>query len=259
MVRIKRIIIALLVIVLLIGGGIFWLKTNYVVPVLMYHFVVDSDHYVPNFVSPKNFEKQMAYLARHKFYVMRFDELIQRVNHHQGFPPKSVVITFDDGYVDNYTNAFSVLKKYHFPAIIFMPSDHIGLQGRLSLLQLQEMIASGIDVGSHGRNHLYLPTLSLEKAKDEVFNSKRILEQRLGSPVDYFAYPQGGFNEQIITFVKQAGYKGACTTNRGNNRLNKDIFELKRIRLSDHDNSDFILWLKLSGYYNSLRKNKNSD
>ncbi|MCR4336920.1 MAG: polysaccharide deacetylase family protein, partial [Candidatus Omnitrophica bacterium] len=85
---------------------------------------------------------------------------------------------------------------------------------------------------------------------------KRILEQELGVPIDHFTYPIGGFNREIQEIVKKAGYQSACTTNRGYERSNKDLYALRRIRLSNDNTSDFLLRVKLSGYYNLTRKLK---
>jgi len=116
------------------------------------------------------------------------------------------------------------------------------------------MIEQDIDIGSHTRHHAYLPELSRKEQEDEIKKSKWKLERNLGKRIEYFSYPIGGFSELIKKLVKEAGYKGACATNRGYDRLNKDVFELNRVRFSDNDNRDDILWIKLSGYYNLFRE-----
>jgi peptidoglycan/xylan/chitin deacetylase (PgdA/CDA1 family) len=171
-------------------------------------------------------------------------------------PRKSVVITFDDGYTDNYDHAYKILKKYGYPATIFVPSDLVNNEGYLNWVQMRKMINNGITIGSHTRRHAYLPDLSIEEQWDEIAASKKILETNLGVAVDYFSYPIGGFNDAIKQLVKKAGYKGATATNRGYDRLNKDVFELNRIRFSDKDHRIDYLWMKLSGYYNLFREAK---
>ena len=108
-------------------------------------------------------------------------------------------------------------------------------------------------------SHAYLPGVLPDQQHEEILKSKEFLERKIGRSVDYFSYPVGGFNKQIIEFVQRAGYQAAFTTNRGYNRYNKDVYSLKRIRLSDKDNSDMILWFKLSGFYNFLRAENPSD
>lgn len=243
--------------IVIIGGFLFWLSGHYVVPIMMYHNVDFTEELKSNTVSPQNFERQMAYLKDHRYHVLSFDELVQLTVSSQPLPRKSVVITFDDAYEDNYIYAFEILKKYGYPAIIFSPSDLIGQKGHLNWKQVSEMIKSGITFGSHSRFHTYLPDLSVEKQRDEIIRSKKILEEHLGMAVDYFAYPIGGFSESIKQIVKEAGYKGAAATNRGYDRFNKDVFELNRIRFSDKDDRNDYLWIKLSGYYNLFRATKN--
>lgn len=242
--------------IIILGGFLFWLSGHYVAPIMMYHSVGYTEELKSNTVSPQNFEWQMAYLKDHRYRVLSFDELVRLTVNGEPLPRKSVVITFDDAYEDNYTYAFGILKKYGYPAIIFSPSDLIGQKEYLNWEQVREMAKSGITFGSHTRLHSYLPDLSVEKQREEIIGSKRVLEEHLGAAVDYFAYPIGGFSESIKQIVKEAGYKGAAATNRGYDRFNKDVFELNRIRFSDKDDRNDYLWIKLSGYYNLFRAAK---
>lgn len=248
-----------ILLVILIAGFYALASNCYVVPIMTYHHVTRLDVPQPNTVSPQNFERHMAYLKKHQFHVIRLDTLVNAIQGRRRLPRKSVVITFDDGNEDNYANAFPILKKYQFPATIFVISDLVNADGYLSAQQMKEMSAYGIDIGSHTRGHPYLPELSSEDQRNEIHESKRRLEKELGVPVKYFAYPSGGFTEQIKRFVREAGYEGACTTNRGSDRWNRDVFELKRIRFSDKDNRPDSMWIKLSGFYNLFRKSKNSN
>ena len=249
-------LICLVVFSLSFSGFLLWLSGQYTVPIMMYHSVGYADPSELNTVSPENFARQMAYLKNHGYHVLSLDELVERINSGKPFKHKSVVITFDDGYADNYTYAFNVLQKYQFPAIIFVPTDLVGTKGHLVWDQILEMANNGIDIGSHTRHHAYLPDLTYEHQRDEIFGSKQILEEKLGRPVRHFAYPIGGFSEQIKRLVKDAGYVSACATNRGYDKRNEDPYELNRIRFGNKDVSGFVLWAKLSGYYNVFRKTK---
>lgn len=257
--KIKRFFLITFLLSALVGSGfLLWLSHQYVVPIIMYHHVVDgADANNLNVVSTDLFEQHMAYLKKHHFNVLSLDELVEGIQRGKEFSRKTVVITFDDANVDNYGEAFKILKQYKFPAIIFTPSDLVGTEGHLSWVQLKEMVAAGLDVGSHTRRHAYLPDLSERQQRDEIIESKRILEEQLGVDVDYFSYPIGGFSLPIQEIVREAGYKGACATNRGFDRKNKSVWELNRIRLSRKDTEDMVLWVKLSGYYNVFRKAKN--
>jgi peptidoglycan/xylan/chitin deacetylase (PgdA/CDA1 family) len=95
------------------------------------------------------------------------------------------------------------------------------------------------------------------RLEDEIINSKKLLEKNLQTEVEYFSYPSGGYTEEIKEMVKEANYQGACATNRGYDRFNTGVFELKRIRINDSD-SMIVMWAKISGYYNLFRNFKNS-
>ena len=255
----KIFLIVCIFLIVLVGSFVLWVSDKYVVPIMTYHNVNYSDKPRMNSVSPENFAKQMAYLHQHGYQVIPFSELVNSIREKKPCPKKSVVITLDDGYEDNYTNAFAVLKEYHFPAIIFIVTDVVGKPGFVTWDQIKEMEKSGISFGSHTRLHTYLPSLDKAEQRNQIRGSKEILEQQLGHSIEYFAYPSGGFNDSIIALLKEAGYKAACTTNRGYHRLNDDPYVIKRIRMGNKDNGDFFLWAKLSGYYQVFRKWKNPE
>ncbi|MCK5180799.1 MAG: polysaccharide deacetylase family protein [Candidatus Omnitrophica bacterium] len=255
--RLRNIVIIVSILLIIVAGAcLFWLPSRYVVPVIMYHQVTHTERPQSNWVSPENFEWQMAYLKDHGYNIIRLGDLVEATQAGRSLPRKTAVITFDDGYENNYTEAFRILKKYGFPATIFVSTDKVGTEGRLTWAQMKEMLASGIDIGSHTQTEAYLPDALVEQQRREIVVSKSILEQNLGITVDHFAYPIGGFSEGIKQIVKEAGYKSACATNRGYDRFNKDVFELNRVRFSDKDNRKDYLWIKLSGYYNLFREAK---
>ena len=248
-------LVSLVLLIGLVIGFFCWISDKYVVPIIVYHHIDGEAKLELTTVSPQSFETQMAYIKNHGYHVLRFDELVEAIRQNKKPLKKSVVITFDDGNEDNFTHAFPVLKKYGFSAIFFLPTDLIGTEQFMTWDQVRVMAQSGMEIGSHTRTHIYLPTYpSFDKVKEEIEGSKRILEEKLGIKIDYFCYPSGGFDEEVKGLLKQAGYKGACTTNRGRNRWNKDVYELKRIRMKDNNISMFDLWAKLSGYYNLFRR-----
>lgn len=251
----KRFIVVLSLAIAL-GGLYWWISKRYVVPILVYHRIELTQEYQPNVVSPKNFEFQMKYLSEHNFHILSVRELAEAIKSKKKMRGKNVVVTFDDGTEDNYISAFSILKKYKIPVMISLVSSYIDQKGFLTLDQIGEMQQAGIDFGSHSKTHPYLPEIPVLKQEEEIKESKKILEKRLGWPVEYFVYPVGGFSEGIKTFVKEAGYKAAFTTNRGYHKLNDDVYELKRIRMTDRDNKNINMWFKLSGFYNAFRKTR---
>lgn len=232
------------------------MRDRYVVPILTYHNVaLERGRYSLNNVSPASFAWQMKFLCKHHYNVISFDDYVQDVKKGVAFGKNTVVIHFDDGYEDNYTQAFPVLKEYRFPASIFIISDSVGTKHFLNWPQIHEMEKSGIEFGAHTRRHAYLPEVSHDVAVDEIAGSKRIIEEHLGHPIKYFVYPSGGFTDEVKSIVMQAGYQAAGTTNRGRDVFNRDLFELNRIRVKNKENS-LTFWAKLSGYYNLFRESR---
>lgn len=257
----RNVVVPILVAVVLVSATcVFFVAPRKVVPILMYHGIRDGGD-SSMYVTPDNFARQMAFLKNEKYSVISLDELVDGIESGEKFDSKTLVITFDDGYSDNYLNAFPVLVKQGFPATIFLPTGHIGTEGYLTWDQVKIMMAHGVDFGAHTINHVYLPsekdTASLWK---EVSGSKKAIAAATGKSPEYFAYPTGGFNDKVKSAVKMAGYKGACTTNRGFDRYNKDIFELKRVKVTNSDmNKPFHFRAKLSGYYNLFRSAKSPE
>lgn len=259
-----KIIIGLFIIILA-GFYFFWFYQRYTVAILTYHAFDYEKGQLS--VSPQNFGKQMRYLNEKHYNVVSFDELIEGIKNKRKFPHNTVVITIDDGYENNFTYAYPILKKYGFPAIIFLITNNIGVNKHyLNWDQIKEMSKHNISFGGHTKNHPYLPSINKKDVLwDEIAGSKKAIEDHLGTRVDYFCYPYGGFTKQVETLVKKAGYKGACATNRGDDILNRyNVYEINRvsIRNSDPYFSFFNLFVpirfraKLSGYYNSFRKTK---
>ena len=256
----KKLFIGLAIVLVISIVGYSYVAQFYVVPILMYHHVDTVSHDGTNNVLLNNFSRQMEFLHRLSYNVISLEELVKGIKANKKFPRNSIVITFDDGYKNNYLYAFPCLKKYNFPAIIFIPSDLIGQKNLLSWDEIRQMLKSNISFGGHSRTHRYLPEIKNKKELiSEIAGCKKLLEVRLKQPVDYFCYPIGGFNEEIKRILKEAGYKAACTTNRGFDRLNRDLFELKRIKVTNSDANLIHFWVKLSGYYNLFRSCKNPE
>lgn len=246
---------------LLIGIIIFsvYLRREYVVPILMYHHLDANSKINKCSVAPQSFQRQMEFLYRHKYNVVSLEKIADLIKRKEKIPARTLAITFDDGYEDNYTYGFPVLKKYGFPATIFVTTTHIGTEGSLSWDEVLEMSDNGLSIGSHAVTHSYLPGLTERRLKDEIINSKIILESRLNKKVLFFSYPGGGFNEKIKQIVKEAGYKGACATNPGKKYPKGDIYALKRLRISRASDNLFAFWIKASGYYTWIKEHRDED
>lgn len=234
-----------------------WLSPRYSVPILMYHNI----NYAKggSFVSPENFARQMEYIKKNNYEVITLDKLVESIKNKKRLKKNKVVITFDDGYKDNFEYAYPVLKKFGFPAVIFLITDWIG--ANKDILTWEKIIAmskNGVSFGAHTKTHSYLGDIIDKKtAAEEIAGSKRAIEQKTGIVVNYFSYPIGGFNSIVEESVIEAGYKGACTTNRGDNVLNNNIYALQRIKITNFDTAKpFSFWAKLSGYYNLFKSRK---
>lgn len=233
-----------------------WIYPRHTVPILMYHYVNDG-HAGSLSVTPENFERQMKYLKDRGYAVISLDAFIEGKRLGRDFARNTVVITFDDGWEDNYTKAFPILKKYEMPATIFLISQLVGQAPYLHWDQIREMSAHGIDFGSHTRTHAYVPNLNQEQLLEEALSSKQEIEMHLGRPVKHFCYPLGGFREESKDVLRQAGYLSAVTTNRGSDRQQQDLYAIRRIKVTNSDAvKPLSFWAKLSGYFYLFRMPK---
>ena len=219
--------------------------------VLLYHRIAPSalPFELPA-MTPVEFENQLRYLQE-QYHVISLSTFVDALrNGFDRLPVKQgkqfVVVTFDDGYQDNYDIACPLLKKYHTPATFFIstgfienPEMHSVADPNmhrhtfLSWNQIQEMSQDPlIEFGAHTVSHPRLTELSMTQSVDEIKNSILTLEQKIGKPVKIFAYPFGtreDFSSAIIETVKQSGCVCAFTTIHGMNRMSTNPFVLKRI------------------------------
>ena len=222
--------------------------------ILTYHSI--SNEIEPDeTVTPEEFEKQLQYI-KENYKVISLEEAVEYIQTDIKKISGSIVITFDDGYSDNYRYAYPLLNKHNFPATIFLVSDFINdKEGKyLSQSQIHEMKSNNISFGSHTVSHRILTGLRNEEIIREIRGSKDILESQLGQKINSFAYPVGtmvDFNDEIIKTVKASKYAYACSNVYGINGNNTDIFALKRIGIETTDNF-FIFKKKLDGALNIL-------
>ena len=259
MFRRKRLIVFLGIIVFTAASLAVFISRQYVLPIIMYHSVsttVPPGNVIT--VSAKTFERQMLFLKKHNYKVIPLEAISDFIAKKKKIPPRTIVLTLDDGYKDNYIYAFPVLKKYNFPATIFIIVSEVGRPGRLSWEEIKEMQGSGLIIfGSHTINH---PLLNFIKADQELIkeisDSKKILEEGLGRRVNSFCYPMGRFSDKVRQAVIAAGYKIAVATNPGKKYPSNDIFVLKRLRISENAGNLFVFWIETSGYYNFIREHR---
>lgn len=206
--------------------------------VLMYHSIGYSNEFFT--VSPEDFENQMNYLKEKNYKVIGLMELGGLLERHEIINKKTVAITFDDGYEDNFLVAYPILKKNGFPATIFPASSLIGKkikarQGAdlkiLSEQQMKEMASGGlIKFGSHSNNHQKLVKLGEKEVEKELIDSKNILSNILGEEVISLAYPFGSCNEQVKKIVGKY-FKIACGVERGLVHRGQDQWQLPRFSI----------------------------
>lgn len=231
-------------------------RSKYVIPVIMYHHIMQSTPSDRLSVAPLTFEKQMVFLVRKNYKVLNLEQVASLIKNRKRPKTKSVAITFDDGYLDVYKNAYPVLKKYNIPATVFIIVDFVGLEGYMNWDQIQEMARNNITFGCHTLTHPWLPNLTDEEIKVEVIGSRNIIENRLLQKVDFIAYPQGGFDTRVVNIVKDAGYLGACATNPGKRFSSYDPFIIKRLRISQNSDNLLVFGFEINGYYTWIKEIK---
>lgn len=191
---------------------------------LMYHHVGILDdpqaEQFPFTMRPDMLERQILFLKANGYTPISLEELTTACRAGKSSIQKPVMLTFDDGYLDNYQNLFPLLKKYNVPAVIFLITDRVGQPGFMSWEQIKEMQDSGlVSFGSHTLSHRRLRSLPDEEIVREITESKRVLEEKLGRPVTAFCYPfgAGGFDKRVRPQVFKAGYLFDFSTKKGVN------------------------------------------
>lgn len=231
------------------------------VPVLMYHHI--NPHRGDTVtVTPEVFESQLRFLRDSGYRTLTAEELFSFMKGELKVKQKSVVITFDDGWLDNYLYAFPVLKKYRLNATIFIITNRIELaSGNLvsvpdgvpthneskALLEkgeayrvalnwrlIEEMAADGlVRFYSHTKSHSKCDRLPEQQLREELGGSKGIIERRLGRPCPFLCWPYGKYNNGAVRVAREAGYEAIFTTNHGVVTTGSDPSAIKRIVVKD--------------------------
>jgi len=218
--------------------------------VLMYHRVTDILDPGELVVPVENFRQQMAALAQ-KYEVIGIEEL----SFEEKREKQKVVITFDDGYRDNYLNAYPILKKRDFPAALFLITGMIGTKARrprykdmpspdmLSWEEVNEMAAGGMTFGAHTVTHPRLSGLGEEAQREEIEKSLREVQSHvapLKGSKSFFCYPYGDYNKTTLAILREFDVKLAFTVDPGVNQEGQIALEIKRIGISGTDSlTDF--------------------
>ncbi len=210
-------------------------------------------------VTPEAFDRQMGCLADQGYTALTVTDFVAR-SEARRLPERPVVITFDDGFADFYTQALPVLSRHGFPATIYLVTSGLGAtsgwlaaegEGARPMLdwdQAAMLPAAGVEVGAHTHTHPQLDTLPLEEAEREIRLSKRLLEEHLGQPVPSFAYPHGYHTAALKELVRQAGFSSACAVKHALSGPDDDRLALARVIVThDLPLETFIRWIHGEG------------
>ena len=202
------------------------------IPILMYHSISDSNPSNTLLVPPSEFENEIAWLHDNGFTSLSLDELYYSLTT-GNVPEKPVVITFDDGYDDNYNSAYPILKKYGFIGNFFVITDYMDTKpGFMTVDMLKEMHSNGMVIESHTSNHQELKNLSDEDKKTSIKNAQDFLKEKLNIDSKFLCYPVGRYDEATKNVASSLGVKLAVTTEPGLANMNQGLTSLKRVRIS---------------------------
>ncbi len=207
------------------------------VPVLMYHLVELSSvvpRAIPDLVvSPSTFETQIKALYRAGWKTITAAQLAEYLATGTRPPARSMVITFDDGTVNGYTNAFRILKRYGYTATFYLIVGRIGVSPvYLTWPQVAEMLAAGMDVGNHTIGHPALSSLSGSSLAWQIVRAQQIVKSQVGYSMTTIAYPSGNYDAEVFAAAEKAGLRMGFTTRTGAKETWAGRFECPRVRVS---------------------------
>jgi peptidoglycan/xylan/chitin deacetylase (PgdA/CDA1 family) len=208
------------------------------VPILMYHYIsvppADADIYRQDLsVTPEKFRAQMQYLAENGYTTIDLYDLSLAILGKKELPTKPVILTFDDGYADNYLNAFPVLQEYGFTGTFFVVTEFIdqNREGYMTWEMAKEMAAAGNRIEPHSRTHPDLRGQPREKLIWEILGPQETIAYHLGYKPQFFNYPAGRYDEAVIQILQELNFWGAVTTMGGQWHGYEDRFEWTRVRI----------------------------
>lgn len=212
------------------------------IPILVYHHIGTPNSDMTSaakslFIEPEWLLHHMEYLQKNGFRTVRFSDIAAYFEDKAPLPlaigEKPIIISFDDGYKSTFEFAAPILKKYGMAGTVFIPTNLVGLgrgKGtRMTWDEVKALADAGFEIGSHSLWHPYLTKSG--KARAEIFESKKILEEKLGQPIEVFAYPFGDYNSVIESLVKEAGYKTARSFSNGSGINRENLFHMPVVRV----------------------------
>ena len=190
----------------LIAAIIFFLPEPEGFPILEYHQVTDApldpDFEVYN-VPPAEFAAQLDYLQAEGYTTITLQDFMRVVHGKGKLPDKPIVLTFDDGYADNYSTMLPILESRKMTAVVYVITNELGHAGYVSLDEVKDMQRRGIEIGSHTADHLALTKMTPDEQLYQIQASKRFLEWSGLATIYSLSYPNGAFNDAIIELLKR--------------------------------------------------------
>lgn len=224
------------------------------IPILLYHEIIPDEAALakvdirkrPYCLSRTQFQEQMTYLHENNFKTIRLHELVEAIERKEVPEEKSVVITFDDGCVSDFKEAYPVLKRLGQRAVFFVTAGAVGNKGMLNWDQIKEMLDGGMEIGSHTLTHPFVSELDEDELKYELAESKRVLEEHLEREIDLFSSPTGYHHPAAGKIARVLGYQAVCISQVGGVDLWTDPFALKRLTLKrNHSLATFKAFVEL--------------
>ena len=204
-------------------------------PILEYHMVtetpsIDAGRYN---VPPSDFNAQLDYLQQNGYNTITMQEYVLAKQGKMPLPDNPIILTFDDGYADNYEYMMPILRAHKMKAVVYVIANEIGKPGYLTIEQLREMQGRGIEIGSHTANHRPLLGLNRKELLHEIGDSKIFLEWSGINEASSLSYPNGLYNEEIINILKETNYKSAVTGDAGLNNFETNPYLLQRVNIPE--------------------------
>lgn len=184
-------------------------------------------------VTPEGFEAHLKYFQDNGYQAVSVYDLLDYFDTGKPLPDKAVAITFDDGYYGQYRWAFPLLKKYGMTATFFIIVNNVGKPDVLTWDEIKTMSDNGMIIGSHTLSHPNLTSISDGQARNELIESKKVLEEKISKQVDLLAYPGGNYNAHVIDLVKEVGYQAAAGVYKIIDQSPKARFAIRRFHADD--------------------------
>ena len=186
-------------------------------------------------ISAENFGAQMAPLFQKGYETISIEDLVAAFEGTRQLPPKPIILTFDDGYKDNFEYAYPILRKYSLKGTFFIITSLVGTKGYLTWDDIVEMAKSGMYIGAHGSTHADLSVLSYDGVVKQVTEATQSLQAHINVIPLVYCYPAGKFNQTVINILREQGYRAALSTRYGCVHNRENLFQLRRIRICGSD------------------------